>query len=204
MQRRSDEAETCRVVLIGDSYVGKTCLVTRLVKQEFNKNTEDTIGAAFETYEATLADGNKLKMQIWDTAGQEKYISLGPVYYRNASAGIFVYDVTESRTLDSLRVWVQKFRDTVGMDVPVFVVGNKADLDERRKVDCKDGQGFADSVGAKLFVEASALTGTNVVHLFQRVADVIGEQKKADSSGRSGKTTKKVELNGEQEKKPCC
>lgn len=203
--QRGNDAESFRVVLIGESFVGKSCLVTRLVKQEFNRTTEDTIGAAFESYETTVADGLKVRMQIWDTAGQEKYKSLGPVYYRNAAAGIFVYDITENRTLKNLRTWVQTFRDTVGTEIPIFIVGNKSDLDERRQVECRDGQAFADSVNAALFLETSALTGLNVVQLFQRVANVIVESRRADSESKSGQTTKKLNLsqNG-QEKKSCC
>ncbi|OHT01143.1 small GTP-binding protein [Tritrichomonas foetus] len=168
LTKRMTEALTVRVVLIGDSQVGKTSLIHRFVRSSFEKQQKGTIGAVFHTYEQQL-NGRQVVMQIWDTAGQEKYRSLGPIYYRNAAAGIAVFDVTSKESLPSLERWISEFKKHT--DNPLlFIVGNKIDIDDSIVIKLEEAQEFATNHGAKCFL-TSAKTGENVKEMFQSVFD---------------------------------
>ena len=161
---------THRVVLIGDSQVGKTSLIHRFVRNTYEKQQKNTVGAVFHTYEEEV-NGQKVIMQIWDTAGQEKYRSLGPIYYRNASAGVAVFDITNVDSLNGLQQWIDDFKRHT--DNPLlFVVGNKTDLRQDNSVTDEQAKEFADKNGANLFL-TSAKEGTNVKELFKSVFDEL-------------------------------
>jgi len=160
-----------RVVLIGNAYVGKTALIMKFINKTISGQYEETVGAAFHTFQATI-DGESISVQVWDTAGQEKYRSLGPVYYRNASAAILVYDITDRQSFIDINGWIEHFRSTVGDHPPIFLVGNKIDLDSNSKVDENEAQKYADEHGFSFFL-TSAITGYNVDFLFQKVADSV-------------------------------
>lgn len=162
------ESLTVRVVLIGDSQVGKTSLIHRFVRSSFEKQQKGTIGAVFHTYEQQL-NGRQVIMQIWDTAGQEKYRSLGPIYYRNAAAGIAVFDVTSKESLPNLEIWINEFRKHTENPL-LYVVGNKIDIDDSIEISTAEAQKFADEHKAKCFL-TSAKTGENVKEMFQSVYD---------------------------------
>lgn len=159
-----------KVVLIGDSFVGKTCLVTRRCKGTFDLANEQTIGARFDPISQVVSDGSVVSLQIWDTAGQEKYRSLGPIYYRQANCGIFVFDLTDRRTFVGLEEWIKVFRETAGPSVPIVIVGNKNDREDAC-VDCSEAEDFAKQYDAPFF-ETSAKNGSNVEFMFQKVADM--------------------------------
>ena len=159
---------TVRVVLIGDSQVGKTSLIHRFVRSSFEKQQKGTIGAVFHTYEQQL-NGRQVIMQIWDTAGQEKYRSLGPIYYRNAAAGIAVFDVTSKESLPNLELWINEFRKHTENPL-VYVVGNKIDLTDSFEVTQEEIEKFAQDHNAKCFL-TSAKTGEKVKEMFQSVFD---------------------------------
>lgn len=159
---------TVRVVLIGDSQVGKTSLIHRFVRSSFEKQQKGTIGAVFHTYEQQL-NGRQVIMQIWDTAGQEKYRSLGPIYYRNAAAGIAVFDVTSKESLPNLELWINEFRKHTENPL-VYVVGNKIDLTDSFEVTQEEIEQFAQDHNAKCFL-TSAKTGEKVKEMFQSVFD---------------------------------
>ena len=160
-----------RVVLIGNSFVGKTALVNRYVKNEKPQNYSETVGSAFVEYSEKI-NNSQIQIQLWDTAGQDKYRSLCPVYFRRANAAILVYDVTEQASFDALQYWMNFFHDTAGADVPIFIVGNKIDLEDNIIVDVPMGQKFAQDHGC-LFFSTSAATGLNVDFLFQKVAETL-------------------------------
>ena len=159
-----------KVVLMGDSFVGKTCLVARRCKGTFDASNEQTIGARFEPISQMVSDGSIVSLQIWDTAGQEKYRSLGPIYYRQANCGIFVFDLTDRRTFTDLDQWINVFKETAGQAVPIVIVGNKSDRDDCT-VDCSEAEEFAQKYSAPFF-ETSAKNGSNVEFMFQKVADM--------------------------------
>lgn len=173
-----------RVVMIGDSSVGKTSLVCALFEKAFNTGYQETIGAAFHTFSSEEKPG--MQMQIWDTAGQERYRALGPVYYRNTSAAILVYDCSRVFSLPALNEWLTAFRDVVGLKIPVFIVANKIDLFETEPESIAEGERWAESQGLR-FIKASAKTGYNVKMLFEKVLDVICSLRCADEAPASMK-----------------
>lgn len=124
------------MVFLGDSSVGKTCISTRFVRNEFAEFQEPTIGAAFQTKEVPL-DDRIIRFEIWDTAGQERYRSLAPMYYRGASCAIIVYDITSMDSFNGAKMWIDEiFRKT--RYCKIFLLGNKCDLDDEREVKKED------------------------------------------------------------------
>eukprot|EP00050_Salpingoeca_kvevrii_P007586 m.297198 g.297198 ORF g.297198 m.297198 type:complete len:198 (-) comp13558_c0_seq1:143-736(-) len=156
-----------KLCLLGDAGVGKSSIVTRFVSDSFNPHLESTIGASFMSKTITV-DGKSFKYQIWDTAGQEKYRGLAPMYYRGAAAAIIVYDITDSRTFTTLKKWVAELRQMGPQELVLAIAGNKCDL-PNRQVDRDDAEEYAESIDA-LFVETSALTSKNIASLFENIS----------------------------------
>lgn len=146
-----------KVVLLGDSGVGKSSIVMRFVSNTYDKYNESTIGASFMS-KMIMVDGHSIKYQIWDTAGQEKYHSLAPMYYRGAAAAIVVYDITKRSTFETLKAWVKELQQLGPPDIIICVCGNKADLKDQREVDSADAKRYAQEIGA-IFFETSAKSG---------------------------------------------
>merc|ERR1712048_728506 len=122
-----------KLVLLGDSAVGKSSLVLRFVRGQFFEYQESTIGAAFLTQTVALND-TTVKFEIWDTAGQEKYHSLAPMYYRGSAAAIVVYDITRRSSFQTLKNWVQELQALGPENIVIALAGNKVDLESQREV----------------------------------------------------------------------
>jgi small GTP-binding protein len=160
-----------KVVVVGDTQVGKTCLVARLVTDQFHATGLPTIGAAFQNHIITTSKG-AVTLQIWDTAGQEKYRALTPMYYRNARAALVVFDVTNHQSFQALEEWITDL-DSNPDSVTLFLVGNKCDLEDDRVVTTNMAKDWADQHEAVTYVETSAKTGMGVIDLFTRVAECV-------------------------------
>ncbi|KAH3681015.1 hypothetical protein WICPIJ_008023 [Wickerhamomyces pijperi] len=159
-----------KLVLLGESAVGKSSIVHRFVKDSFDDFRESTIGAAFLTQTLKINDNTSVKFEIWDTAGQERYKSLAPMYYRNANAAVVVYDITQSASLERAKVWIKELqRQPNYQDVTIALVGNKLDLEEERQVSEEDAKLLAEQEGL-LFFEVSAKSGDGVLNIFQEIA----------------------------------
>ncbi|KAI9302736.1 ras family-domain-containing protein [Cunninghamella echinulata] len=158
-----------KLVLLGESAVGKSSLVTRFVKDHFDEYRESTIGAAFLAQTISLDDNTTVKFEIWDTAGQERYKSLAPMYYRGANCAVVVYDITQASSLDKAKSWVDELQRQADPDIVIALAGNKTDLEARRAIDTKTAQDYADEAGL-LFFETSAKTAHNVTELFTAIA----------------------------------
>ncbi|PAV22676.1 GTP-binding RAB5 [Pyrrhoderma noxium] len=136
-----------KLVLLGESAVGKSSLVLRFVKDQFDDYRESTIGAAFLTQTVPLEDGSTVKFEIWDTAGQERYKSLAPMYYRNANCAVVVYDITQRASLEKARTWIRELQRQADPSIVITLCGNKLDLDERRQVTQEEAQKYAEEEG---------------------------------------------------------
>ncbi|EGG22633.1 hypothetical protein DFA_04763 [Cavenderia fasciculata] len=160
-----------KLVLLGDMNTGKTCIASRLVRNEFVP-TDSTIGAAFLVKNMTLDNGNTVKLEIWDTAGQERYRSLTPMYYRGASAAVIVYDITKKNTFETLKRWVSELQKQASPNLILALAGNKADL-PHREVQVDEVSKYISELGDVIFFETSAQTGFNVNELFTEICKKI-------------------------------
>lgn len=159
-----------RVVLIGNAQVGKTSIVRRLINKEFGENYIETVGAAFFSYTYTF-ENQTILLQIWDTAGQEKYQSLGPIYYRNSAAAIVVFDHTDIESFHDLSNWINAFHGSASDSAKIYIVGNKNDLEDHQ-VTSSQAQQYAEENKYEFF-SVSAKTGNNIERLFQTIAQQL-------------------------------
>jgi len=158
-----------KLVLLGESAAGKSSIVLRFVKDQFDDYRESTIGAAFLTQTITLDDNTRVKFEIWDTAGQERYKSLAPMYYRNANCAVVVYDITQPSSLDKAKAWVKELQRQANEGIVIALAGNKKDLADRRAIETSEAEAYAKEAGL-LFFETSARTNENVKELFTAIA----------------------------------
>ncbi|XP_035029712.1 ras-related protein Rab-17 [Hippoglossus stenolepis] len=181
--RRPVQTLRAKMVLLGSSGVGKSCLALRFGKDEF-RSASPTVGCAYLTRMVHLSDVN-LRFEIWDTAGQEKYHSVTPLYYRGAHAAILVYDISKRETFLRAQVWLRELEQQVipGSTV-LWLVGNKGDLAEERQVSVQEGQGLASDRGL-FFSETSAMSGFQVNELLAAIAHSVYECVGAQQEGLS-------------------
>lgn len=212
MARRPDEEYDYlfKVVLIGDSGVGKSNLLSRFTRNEFCLESKSTIGVEFAT-RTLQVEGRTVKAQIWDTAGQERYRAITSAYYRGALGALLVYDVTKPTTFENVSRWLKELRDHADSNIVIMLIGNKTDLKHLRAVATEDAQSFAEKEGLS-FIETSALEATNVEKAFQTILAEIYRiiSKKSLSSNEAAPTTIKegqtlvVGAQDSSTKKPCC
>ncbi|XP_009397620.2 ras-related protein RABF1-like [Musa acuminata AAA Group] len=157
-----------KLVLLGDSGVGKSCIVIRFVRGRFDPTSQVTVGASFLSQTLVLQDSTTVKFEIWDTAGQERYASLAPLYYRGAAVAVVVYDITSPDTFKKAQYWVKELQKHATPGIIMALVGNKADLHENRAVSSQDALEYADKNGM-FFIETSAKTADNINELFEEI-----------------------------------
>ncbi|OHT06277.1 small GTP-binding protein [Tritrichomonas foetus] len=186
-----------KAVLLGDSGVGKTCIVSQYVIGSAPINVKPTIGAAFLTKRVNY-EGNDLELLVWDTAGQEVYRGLAPMYYRNAVIAIIVYDITIPESFNSVQYWLEELEANSDQNLVITICGNKLDLEEQRKVESSAGEALANSKGG-IFIEVCAKTGASIDRLFQ-----LSIQKYLASGESAKKTTAGVELETNKNSSKCC
>ncbi|KAB2070440.1 Ras-related RABA4c -like protein [Gossypium arboreum] len=160
-----------KVVLIGDSAVGKSQLLSRFTRNEFNIDSKATIGVEFQT-KTLLIDHKSVKAQIWDTAGQERYRAVTSAYYRGAVGAMLVYDITKRQSFDHVAKWLEELRGHADKNIVIMLVGNKSDLASLRAVPIEDAKEFAQRESL-FFMETSALEATNVESAFLTVVTEI-------------------------------
>jgi len=160
-----------KVVLIGDSGVGKSNLLSRFTRNEFNLESKSTIGVEFAT-KSIQVDTKTVKAQIWDTAGQERYRAITSAYYRGAVGALLVYDISKQITFENVERWLKELRDHAEQNIVIMLVGNKSDLRHKRAVTTEHAMAFAESNNLA-FIETSALDATGVDEAFRQILTEI-------------------------------
>ncbi|ORX90144.1 small GTPase [Basidiobolus meristosporus CBS 931.73] len=160
-----------KVVLIGDSGVGKSNLLSRFTRNEFNLESKSTIGVEFAT-RTIQVEAKTIKAQIWDTAGQERYRAITSAYYRGAVGALLVYDITSRPTFENVNRWLKELRDHADSNIVIMLVGNKSDLRHLRAVPTEEATQFA-TENQLSFIETSALDSSNVELAFQKILTEI-------------------------------
>ncbi|XP_058419584.1 ras-related protein Rab-8A isoform X2 [Diceros bicornis minor] len=157
-----------KLLLIGDSGVGKTCVLFRFSEDAFNSTFISTIGIDFKIRTIEL-DGKRIKLQIWDTAGQERFRTITTAYYRGAMGIMLVYDITNEKSFDNIRNWIRNIEEHASADVEKMILGNKCDVNNKRQVSKERGEKLALDYGIK-FMETSAKANINVENAFFTLA----------------------------------
>ncbi|KAJ3675327.1 hypothetical protein LUZ60_004369 [Juncus effusus] len=204
-----------KVVLIGDSGVGKSNLLSRFTRNEFLLDSKSTIGVEFAT-RTIQVEGRTIKVQIWDTAGQERYRAITSAYYRGALGALLVYDVTKASSFENIARWLKELRDHADSNIVIMLIGNKTDLKHLRKVNTEDAQGYAEAEGLS-FIETSALEAVNVEKAFQMILgevyriiskkNVVDDGAAVGVAGRGVREGTTIDVGKEDvsgEKKQCC
>jgi small GTP-binding protein len=161
-----------KLIVIGDSGVGKSCLTNKATKNIFEETYNATVGFEFFSFNIKIND-KILKLQIWDTCGQELYRSLITNFYRNASLAVMVYAINSKDSFDNIDIWYKELRMHSNPDAKVFLIGNKIDLENERQVTTEQGKEYADENKLNLFLESSAKTGINAQEIFINAAKVL-------------------------------
>jgi small GTP-binding protein len=194
MSKEEEHDYLFKVVLIGDSGVGKSNLLSRFTRNEFNIESKSTIGVEFATKNITV-DGKVTKAQIWDTAGQERYRAITSAYYRGAVGALLVYDISKHSTFENVERWLKELRDHAEPNIIVMLVGNKSDLRHKRAVPTSEAVAFASEHGLA-FIETSALDSTGVDEAFKQILSEIYKviSRKAMSEGADKASSGKAKL----------
>merc|ERR1711988_812318 len=181
-----------KLLLIGDSGVGKSCLLCRYSEDVFNSNFITTIGIDFKIRTIEL-DGAKIKLQIWDTAGQERFRTITQAYYRGAMGILLIYDVTHPGSFENVRTWVQNIENNAPQMVNKILIGNKCDRTTEREISTTQGQELAKEYGLQFF-ETSAKTNANVQTAFMRLATDVVNRTSSEMNGQSSNSTVQVQV----------
>ena len=197
----SGDIHTFKILTIGESGVGKTCILRRFVEDKFLKNHLATIGIDFRT-KNIIVDGVQVKLKIWDTAGQERFRNITNQYYKGADGIILVYDVTDRTSFEKIREWMNQIKqNTTEDEIGLVLLGNKCDAD-LRDVSENDGIELGKELGIQYF-ESSAMNNINISESFNYLAKQILSKKKIDTPT---KVSNNKNLNTPQKKKKegCC
>ena len=180
-----------KVIVIGDSNVGKSCLTGRAVNDKFDTQYSPTIGFEFISFNIRI-NNQIVKLQIWDTCGQEVYRSLISSFYRNSTLAIIVYAINSQESFDNLESWLDEIKSQTHPNLKIILIGNKADLEDERVIDTNIAQELAKEHNIDLFMETSAKTGFNAQKVFVKAAQMLLEdyQKYSDIDGRDSYMSK--------------
>jgi len=169
----SSKKKPYKLVLLGDTAVGKSCIAVRFVRDEFSEFQEPTIGAAFLTSNINYNNIN-YRFEIWDTAGQERYRSLAPMYYRGSSAAIIVYDITQKDSFYGAKSWINEVKKRAS-HCKIILVGNKKDLEKNRDINLSEVEDLVSSNSIEHLL-VSAKTGENINNIFEVICSLLPDE----------------------------
>ena len=187
-----------KILILGDSTVGKTCFLTRYADNTFQENQMATLGVDYKLKNVKMEDGNTVKLQIWDTAGQDRFHSLTRNYFKGAHSIILLYDITTQSSFDNVSKWIKQIKEDASEKVVIILVGNKIDLEHKRAIPTEEGEKIAEDFGL-IFFECSAKTGKNINEAFNELI----KKTVANFSKPAGKG-KKLKQNRSDGSKGCC
>ena len=187
-----------KILLLGDSEVGKSCFLMRYSDNVFVENYITTIGLDYKLKIVKLDSGKTIKVQLWDTAGQDKYRTIAKNYYKGSHGILLLYDTTKMSSFENIREWIQDIRQEVSPKSIIFLIGNKIDLTEQRKISKEQGEELAEEFKIPFF-EASAKSGENVDEVFKALYEKIIEAYGDLEKEKGTKLNKK-----KQNKGKCC
>ena len=199
-----------KIIIIGDSNVGKSNILSRYTKDQFQGNSKATVGVELGT-KFVKVEGVGAKLQIWDTAGQERYRSLTSSYYKGCHGCFIVYDITNEASFESINTWYEQAVKEAGKEVSIILVGNKCDLESERKISKEKGEEKAREMNASFF-ETSALSKVNIDDIFKEIVNNIYQRTKGQKNDDDdeieiiNENEKAINLTPQQapEKKGCC
>ncbi len=197
-----------KIVLIGDSFVGKTNIMSKYLMNEFHEDSKATVGVEFGAKKFDI-EGKSVKAQIWDTAGQERYKSITTTYYKGAKGALIVYDITRKETFDSVDRWISEVLNSGDKNMTMLLIGNKCDLDNQRQVTKEQGEEKAKAFKVA-FLETSASSGENLDVAFEMIMKEVYSKCKNELDEDDGmeemQMGKEIDLTKEKkvDKKKCC
>lgn len=204
------ENDSCKVVLIGETAVGKTSIISQFIEKSFESNILSTTGAIYSSTKVKAGD-KEAKLEIWDTAGQEKYRALTKMFYKDATAAVIVYDITKLNTFNEIKnYWVNELKQNAPANIITVIVANKSDLYENEEVDEKEAREYAKSMNA-LFKKTSAKNAEGIENLFLKIGSIYISQEHNKSFNNN--SNQKLKLNNSEQKntidqpskaKKCC
>lgn len=199
MKSSYDKTRDIKVVFVGESSVGKTSIINVANTGETESNLCPTVGACFVVNKYEI-NNVQIKINIWDTAGQERYRSLAPMYYRDISIAMVVYSIDNRSSFVSIDKWIEGIRNEVDHKPEIYLLGNKSDLQDNRKVSFIEGKEKANEIGAR-FLEVSAKENQKqILDLFRTIAEELAEE----LTPKMNNIQIITEDNNEKEKKSCC
>ena len=198
-----------KVVLVGDSFVGKTNIMSRYLKNEFHEDSKATVGVEFGSKQFTI-DGHSVKAQIWDTAGQERYKAITSAYYKGAKGAFIVYDITRKNSFESVERWVSEVISVADKKITIVLIGNKSDLEDQRQVTKEEAQDKANKLEIA-FMETSAFSGDNLDKAFEMMMNEVYKkchEEMLDDGDldiiQGGEDINLAKKNDNTQKKKCC
>ena len=181
MSISKEKTPNCKVVLLGESGVGKTCIISRYINGTYDEKSESTNGASYASKTISYENiGKSLQFDIWDTAGQERYRALTKFFYKDAAIAILVYDITRKESFDEMKnYWYNQLKNFSGKNIIIGIAGNKSDLYDKEAVSEEEARKFASEIGA-IFRLTSAFNNNNIDELFNAVGNLYLDPKFQD------------------------
>ncbi|EAR93958.1 small guanosine triphosphatase family Ras-related in brain (Rab) family protein (macronuclear) [Tetrahymena thermophila SB210] len=204
MQSKQDYDTLIKLLILGDSGVGKTCFLVNYCKKSFTRIHLPTIGIDYE-HKYEDVDGKHVKLQIWDTAGQERFKTITQNYYKGSMGIILAYSVTDPNTFKNIADWMKQISERADPSVKIVIIATKIDMKDQRKVSTQEGEELAQKYGVKFF-ETSALEGTNVIEAFKCIASQALQTIQASSPINNFKIIQKPVIQSKKQEKDakCC
>ena len=198
-------SEECvyKILLLGDSMVGKTCFLLKYTDKSFQEIHMSTIGLDYRLKTLTLKNRKTVKLQIWDTAGQDRFRSITKNYYKKANGIILIYDVTNKKSYKNISVWINQIKEEADPNVVIYLAGNKIDMEEERKIKTEEGEKLAEEYNFP-FKETSAKEDININETFEDIAERIDEIFSKSTANAEIRMTKNRLSNAKKKNKGCC